>query len=91
MSLIASLRPPVPDLAEACLALDETAALAAARDGGLEADALTLYSNAKHALNAWCRRVATSPQWAGAGIPKLLHAAKLLLALSRRFIDMNTD
>jgi NAD(P)-dependent dehydrogenase (short-subunit alcohol dehydrogenase family) len=29
---------------------------------------LDLYSNAKHALNCWCRRVAVEPQWAGAGI-----------------------
>ena len=29
---------------------------------------LSLYANAKHSLNCWCRRVAVKPEWAGAGI-----------------------
>jgi NAD(P)-dependent dehydrogenase (short-subunit alcohol dehydrogenase family) len=66
VSSIASLRPPDAGLVEACLALDEPAAIAAAATAG---DGLALYGAAKHALNAWCRREAIAPQWAGAGIP----------------------
>jgi len=69
VSSIASLRPPDGAIFEACLGLDESAALAAAAKGGHVGDALALYSNAKHALNAWCRRAAVKPHWAGAGIP----------------------
>ena len=58
VSSIASLRPPDGAIFEACLGLDESAALAAAAKGGHVGDALALYSNAKHALNAWCRRAA---------------------------------
>jgi NAD(P)-dependent dehydrogenase (short-subunit alcohol dehydrogenase family) len=69
VSSISSLRPPIAELAKACQALDEPAALAAARDNGVETDGLALYSNAKHALNTWCRRSAVAAEWAGAGIP----------------------
>lgn len=69
VSSIASLRPPDPAILDACLALDEPAALAAARALGAVDDALILYGNAKSALNAWCRRAAIEPRWAGAGIP----------------------
>jgi NAD(P)-dependent dehydrogenase (short-subunit alcohol dehydrogenase family) len=69
VSSIASLRPPDPCLVEACLALDEAAALAQAQAGSAWGDGLALYANAKHALNAWCRRAAIAPEWAGAGIP----------------------
>ncbi len=69
VSSIASLRPPDAGVLAACLGLDEPAALAAAKDAGAASDGLALYANAKHALNAWCRRAAIEPQWAGAGIP----------------------
>ena len=82
VSSIASLSPIDPGLVEACLSMDEAAAIKAAREfatkvAPLEAmDAaqalkvgLDLYSNAKHALNRWCRRVAVKPEWAGARIP----------------------
>ena len=79
-------------LVEACLSMDEPAAVAAAwefaaRNGPVdvmsEADATKLagdlYANAKHALNRWCRRVAIKPDWAGARIP--------LNAVAPGFID----
>ena len=71
-------------LVEACLSMDEPAAIAAARtafDAGrldrtrqnpLPANVqapLDLYGAAKQALQLWCRRVAVGPQWAGAAIP----------------------
>ncbi|MGH8322479.1 MAG: SDR family oxidoreductase, partial [Steroidobacteraceae bacterium] len=69
VSSIASLTPADP-LTKVCLTMDEGAAIAAARDAiAAGKTALDLYSSAKHALNCWCRRVARSPQWAGAGIP----------------------
>ena len=81
VSSIASLSSTDPRLIEACLSLDEHRAIAAATEfatrtapieemtaaQGLKVG-LDLYSNAKHALNRWCRRVAVTPQWAGAGI-----------------------
>jgi NAD(P)-dependent dehydrogenase (short-subunit alcohol dehydrogenase family) len=83
VSSVAALRRPYPPLVEACLVMDEPAAISAAkgliaagppsRTGAnpLPADvrtALDLYANAKYALHLWCRRAATKPQWAGAGI-----------------------
>jgi NAD(P)-dependent dehydrogenase (short-subunit alcohol dehydrogenase family) len=77
VSSVASLRPPYPLLVEACLGMDEPAAIAAAKglvgagESPPSADVLTpldLYANAKYALQRWCRRAATKPQWAGAGI-----------------------
>ena len=69
VSSIAALRPPDVGLVDACLDLDEPAAVAGAQDAIAAGNGLALYSNAKHALNAWCRSVAAGPQWAGAGIP----------------------
>jgi NAD(P)-dependent dehydrogenase (short-subunit alcohol dehydrogenase family) len=83
VSSIASMREPYPQLVDACLAMDEVAASAAARrmidersdgqteSGPMPASAqvpLDLYGNAKLALQRWCRRVAGRPEWAGAGI-----------------------
>jgi len=81
VSSIASLSPVDPALVDACLSMDEARALDAAwkfaaKDGPIESlkpeeagrIGLALYSNAKHALNCWCRRAAASPQWAGEGI-----------------------
>jgi NAD(P)-dependent dehydrogenase (short-subunit alcohol dehydrogenase family) len=59
-----------PALAEACLAGDERQATAAAGKALTAGKSpLALYGSAKHGLNRWCRRVASDPQWAGAGIP----------------------
>lgn len=84
VSSIAALRPPHPPLIEACLDMNEPAALAesrrmiAAEKQGRGASnsgpdgapaALDLYGAAKHALQRWCRRAASGAQWAGAGIP----------------------
>jgi NAD(P)-dependent dehydrogenase (short-subunit alcohol dehydrogenase family) len=66
VSSIASLRPPLPGVVEACLAMDEAKAIATARNAIAPLD---LYGTAKLALQQWCRRVAAGPQWAGAGIP----------------------
>jgi NAD(P)-dependent dehydrogenase (short-subunit alcohol dehydrogenase family) len=80
-SSIASLSPVNPALVAALLSMDEGAAIDAARGMATEVaplDTMTpaqavqvglaLYSNAKHALNCWCRRSAVNSQWAGAGI-----------------------
>ena len=82
VSSIASFSPMDSRLVDACLSMDEPAAIAAAwefatRNGPVDAMsaveatnlARDLYANAKHALNRWCRRVAVKPDWAGAGIP----------------------
>src|SRR5207244_2586472 len=82
VSSIASFSPVDPRLIDACLSMDESGAIATAREFAARnapSDAMNaaeaiklardLYSNAKHALNRWCRRVAITPQWAGAGIP----------------------
>lgn len=82
VSSIASLRPPRAALVEACLRMDEPAALAAAREimsaGGRSLEnplpaavqaPLDLYGSAKFALQRWCRGRAAKPEWAGAGIP----------------------
>ena len=69
VSSIASLSPPDPRILDACLNMDEPAAIAAAKDAlAAGKGALDLYGNAKYALNCWCRRVASNPDWAGAGI-----------------------
>jgi NAD(P)-dependent dehydrogenase (short-subunit alcohol dehydrogenase family) len=70
VSSVASLRQPYPALVEACLGMDEPAAIAAAKSliAAGEQTPLDLYANAKFALQRWCRTAATKPQWAGAGI-----------------------
>jgi NAD(P)-dependent dehydrogenase (short-subunit alcohol dehydrogenase family) len=70
VSSIASLSPADPRIVDACLRMDEVAAIAAGRDAIASGKGpLDLYGNAKHALNSWCRRVASKAEWAGAGIP----------------------
>jgi NAD(P)-dependent dehydrogenase (short-subunit alcohol dehydrogenase family) len=84
VSSVAALHSPISTLAEACLNMDEAAAVAAARDAMASARqnpaganappgdaqaALNLYGTAKYALQLWCRRAAAKPEWAGAGIP----------------------
>lgn len=68
-SSIACLRTPDPTVLEACLTMDEPAAVAAGREAFRLDDPLALYGAAKLALNSWCRRTAIEPPWAGAGIP----------------------
>ncbi len=82
VSSISSLRTHPPKLIEACLAMDEQAAVTTAWRayeagdlGGADnllPDAaqapLMLYGAAKAALQCWCRRAAPTEAWAGAGI-----------------------
>lgn len=83
VSSIASMREPDMALVESCLAGDEPRALIEARKvfdarsrnpsgaNGIPSSAdapLALYGNSKYALQRWCRREATKPAWAGAGI-----------------------
>jgi len=77
VSSIGSLFAVRKDLVDACLAGNEAAAKVIGRDVADEAARAgadksrvreTVYGNAKLALNRWCRSVASSPDWAGAGI-----------------------
>jgi NAD(P)-dependent dehydrogenase (short-subunit alcohol dehydrogenase family) len=77
VSSIGSLFAVRTDLVEACLSGNEPAAIAIGRDVAAEAASAgadthrvreTVYGNAKLALNRWCRRAASSADWAGAGI-----------------------
>ncbi len=77
VSSIGSLFATRTDLVDACLAGDEGAAMAVAREVADEAARAgadksrireTVYGHAKLALNRWCRRAASGPEWAGAGI-----------------------
>lgn len=84
VSSISALKPPPPAIVDACLALDEAAAVAegwrayhAGELGRGSSDvvpdaaqiSLDLYGAAKRALHLWCRRTAPTPAWAGAGVP----------------------
>lgn len=64
VSSISSVRQHPHGLVEACLAMDERAAVAAA----VGCAPLDLYGAAKAALQRWCRKTAPSTDWAGAGI-----------------------
>lgn len=83
VSSIGAMRTPPPGLVEACLAMDEAAAIAAAwrafeagelgrgADDGMPDAAqapLALYGAAKAALQRWCRHTAPTADWAGAGV-----------------------
>jgi NAD(P)-dependent dehydrogenase (short-subunit alcohol dehydrogenase family) len=82
VSSVAAMRQPQEGLVEACLRLDEPAAIAIAKRvmtvgkdtrATLAPDdaeaALDVYGSAKCALQRWCRSVAAKSQWAGSGIP----------------------
>lgn len=69
VSSIASLSPAPAGLMEACLDMDEDAAIAGGRDTIATGKGSDLYGVAKQALNRWCRRTAVKTEWAGAGIP----------------------
>ncbi len=83
VSSIASLRSAPAEIVEKCLEMDEPGAIAAARkaceqgrpgpngNDGLPDSLQTpldLYGAAKQALQYWCRRVAPTKEWAGAGV-----------------------
>lgn len=82
VSSISSMRQHPPGVVEACLTMDERAAVAArwhphedceadrgGNDGAADAaQALALYGAAKQALQRWCRKTAPCAAWAGAGI-----------------------
>jgi NAD(P)-dependent dehydrogenase (short-subunit alcohol dehydrogenase family) len=90
VSSISSLRGTPAEIVEKCLEMDEPGAIAAARTAveqgrlgshrtsdlpaGAESS-LDLYGAAKQALQCWCRRVAPTEEWAGAGI--ILNAVAL--------------
>jgi len=70
-SSMASFLPNDEELVAACLAGDESAALARAEElvavgGGAEQ---LIYGSTKNAINRWMRTVAPTDDWAGAGIP----------------------
>lgn len=70
-SSMASLMPNDAALVDAMLTDDESKALARAEElvatgGGLEQ---LIYGSTKRAVSRWIRRVAATPEWAGAGIP----------------------
>ena len=78
ISSIGSLFASNGDLIDACLAGDEPKAVSIGQIMYGELEKLgtdpnqireAIYGNAKLALNLWCRRAASSAEWAGAGIP----------------------
>lgn len=69
VSSMAALFPPDDDLLERFLAGDEAGAMdRAAVLAGDPATAGLIYGSSKRALSRWIRRVAPSPEWAGASI-----------------------
>ncbi len=91
VSSIASMRPPDAAVLAACLALDEPAAHVAAKDMLEAGDGLGLYSNAKHALNAWCRRAAIEREWCGGAIPLNVVALGFFDTPAARYILSDAD
>ena len=67
---MAALFPPDETLLQAFLAQDEPAALARASElaAGTPEQANLIYGTSKQALARWLRRIAPTPEWAGAGI-----------------------
>jgi NAD(P)-dependent dehydrogenase (short-subunit alcohol dehydrogenase family) len=68
ISSVSSIHPTDPDLIEACLSGDESAARQRAEDVLADGRAPLLYSSSKASLARWVRRTAITPDWAGAGI-----------------------
>lgn len=66
---ISGTHPVDDDVVRACLDLDEPAAIAAATKVEESGAGGRLYPSSKSALAQWMRRVCTTPEWAGAGIP----------------------
>jgi NAD(P)-dependent dehydrogenase (short-subunit alcohol dehydrogenase family) len=52
---------------------------------------LNLYSAAKQALNRWCRRIAGTAEWAGAGIPLNVVAPGFIDTPSAAYILSDPD
>ncbi|MFJ2778636.1 MULTISPECIES: SDR family oxidoreductase [unclassified Kitasatospora] len=68
VSSTSSLAPADERVLQACLDGDEAAAVALANAEPSLVGAAGAYGAAKRALNRWVRRVASTPEWAGAGI-----------------------
>ncbi|TXS48981.1 SDR family oxidoreductase [Streptomyces sp. OR43] len=66
---ISGTQPHDPEVVAACLADDETAALAHAERAVADGRARQLYPSSKAALAQWARRTAVAAGWADAGIP----------------------
>ncbi|MGI5489347.1 SDR family oxidoreductase [Microtetraspora malaysiensis] len=66
---VAGTHPLAPDVVAACLEGDEDAAVALAERAIERREGARLYPSSKSALARWLRRVAVTPEWAGAGIP----------------------
>ena len=66
---MASLHPVDDELVAAMEAGDEAAALARAEAVAAGGTGGTIYASTKKAFAQWIRRAATTPDWAGAGIP----------------------
>lgn len=85
-------------LVELCLAGDESAAVARKVEL-LPVDPTNsdlgrfniVYSSAKRAMNRWVRRVAATPEWAGAGIPLNVAAPGMIDTPAAAFIMNNPD
>jgi NAD(P)-dependent dehydrogenase (short-subunit alcohol dehydrogenase family) len=92
VSSISSLGPTDPELVDVCLRMDERAANVAATDAiAAGKSPLALYGSAKHALNSWCRRHASRPQWAGAGIALNVVAPGIIDTPAAAYILANPD
>ncbi|MFI0976307.1 SDR family oxidoreductase [Streptomyces sp. NPDC021093] len=66
---VAAVHPHDTAIADAALAGDEQAALAAARAAVDRGEGYAIYGSTKAALARWTRRTAVTADWAGAGIP----------------------
>jgi NAD(P)-dependent dehydrogenase (short-subunit alcohol dehydrogenase family) len=100
VSSIGSLFASRMDLVDACLAGNEAEAAGVARGVAHEATQAghkasevreLVYGNAKLALNRWCRRIASSQDWAGAGILLNVVALGLYDTPAAAFILSNPD
>ncbi|MFI6767478.1 SDR family oxidoreductase [Streptomyces sp. NPDC050355] len=66
---VASVHPHDTAIADAALAGDEEAALAAAQAAVDRGEGYAIYGSTKAAIARWIRRTAVTADWAGAGIP----------------------
>lgn len=69
-SSFSSLQPTLPELVDALLAGDEAKALEIGGNAQAQGEqaGFVNYSGSKRAISRWIRRVAPTPEWAGAGI-----------------------
>lgn len=68
-SSMASFQPYDETIVTACVAGDESTAVAAAEAAVAREEGHLIYSSTKQAVNRWMRTVAPTDAWAGAGIP----------------------